>query len=550
MLNIVSLALVLGLAALGGILARLLRQPLLLGYIAAGVVIAALGWLTGQQSAWEWMGQLGVTLLLFLVGLELPIAQLKAMGRVALLGGLGQVLFTTLLGYPLLLALGFSPLASWYLSLALSFSSTAITLHILTEKKDLQSLYGKITIGILLIQDFVAIGLLMILSGSTSTTLMPWLLVVILIKGGVLTTLAIWLSGRVLPKLLAQLGASGEILLIVALTWCLGIAAVVASPLIGFSVQIGGFLAGLALSGAAEHLQIGARIRPLRDFFLTLFFVYLGTSIHWGDIGGLWGRVLVLAVFVLVAKPLITWLMLLVLGFRHRPAFLVSVSSAQISEFSLILVAAVAQAGWVGNTELAVMAMVGAITMIGSNYLVLSAARIFARLRPYLTHGPPKSLPELTDRILTRHLILVGCNRTGRTIYPVLQRLGGEVIVVDFNPQTVQELNRNGRQAVYGDVADYDLYEQLNMQQAQLVVSTVTDLNDNLQFLNYLRSKSVRPLTIVTAADATDAKLLYQAKADYVVVPAEVGGELIAHLLTKLGLSRQKFKDLRPRLGR
>ncbi len=548
--DFVSLALVLGLAATGGIIARLLKQPLLLGYIAAGVVIASLGWLTGQQPAWEWMGQLGVTLLLFLVGLELPVAQLKALGKVALLGGLGQVIFTTLLAYPLLLLLGFSPLASWYLSLALSFSSTAITIHILTEKKDLHSLYGKITVGILLIQDFVAIGLLMILSGSTSgTTLMPWSLVVILLKGGILTVLAIWLSGRVLPKLLAHLGASGEILLVVALTWCLGIAALVASPLIGFSVQIGGFLAGLALSGAAEHLQIGARIRPLRDFFLTLFFVYLGTHIHWGDIGGLWGRVLILSLFVLVAKPVITWVILSLLGYQRRPAFLVGINCAQISEFSLILIAAVAQARWVGNSELATIAMVGAVTMIGSNYLVLSANRIYSYLRPYLSRGKSDPQQEL-DHTLSGHIVLVGCNRTGRAIYPTLKGLGGEVVVVDFNPQTVQELNETGQMAVYGDLADYDLYEQLNLQHAQLVVSTVTDLSDNLQFLSYLIKSATRPLTIVTAADASDAQLLYRAKADYAVVPAEVGGELIAHLLAKHGLNRSKFKSLRSRLGR
>lgn len=544
-----TLALILGFAAIGGVAAKACKQPLLVGYILAGVIIGFLGWAPGQREILTWMGQLGVTLLLFLVGLELPVSQLKAMGRVALVSGLGQIIFTTTVGYFLLVFLGFSHATALYLGLALAFSSTVIVVKILTEKRDLQSLYGKITVGLLLIQDFVAIGLLIVLTGLGSGQGMAWQgLLWVMVKGLGLTALALWLSGQVLPKVLSWMGSSSEMLFVIAISWCLGIASLVALPQVGFNLEIGGFLAGLALSGAVQHLQIGARIRPLRDFFLTLFFVSLGANIYIGNLGSIWWLALLVSAFVLIGKPLIEMVLLSTMGYKIRTAFLASITGAQISEFSLIVAASAATLGIIGQKELALIALVGAITMVVSSYLVAAGDKLYRFLHKYLQVFEKLSLVKISrdeEKVeWTNHTVLVGYNRTGTTIYPALKALNYPVVVVDFNPQTLEKLKREEIPAVYGDLADYDLYEQLNLDEAKLVVSTVTDITDNLQFLHYLKGRKYKGLTIVTAADSADATKLYQKGADYVLIPHRVGGELVAHLLKVHGLDRKYFQKL------
>lgn len=545
-----QLAVVLGLGAGLGLVAKLLRQPVLLGYIAAGAVIAALGWPVGlgEGGLVPLLGQLGVTLLLFLVGLELPIEQLRHMGKVALATGLGQIVFTAAVGYPILLALGFNPVAGLYLAVALAFSSTIIIVKLLSEKKDLQSLYGKVVVGFLLVQDFVAIGMLIILSGLGSGGTIDWFnLILVVVKGAALVSLALFLSGKILPRIFDWLGESTEMLFVAAIAWCVAVATIVASPVIGFGLEIGGFLAGLALSGAAQHLQIGARIRPLRDFFLTLFFVSLGASVQVGDVTALWLPALVLSVFVLVGNPLIVMVIMGLLGFKKRVSFLASVTVAQISEFSLIVVAAAARVGHVGRLELAITALVGAITMVASTYMILHASFLYRLLAGFLgvfeRKKPGQSELEVSPPPAD-HIVLFGHNRIGGRLYPALKRLGLPVVVVDFDPHTVDKLSQQHDGVIYGDLADFDLYEQLGLQKAKLVVSTVSNVEDNRQLLHFLRESKRRPIAVVTASDQRESDQLYSAGADYVLIPHAVGGEYLAHIFRQHGIDKTAMRRL------
>lgn len=540
-----QLAVVLGLAAAGGVMARIFRQPVLLGYIAAGVLISIVGF-GDVKHLIELMGQLGVTLLLFLLGLEMSFGELKRMGRVALATGLGQIIFTSLVGYAIGLGLGFSPVGSLYLSVALAFSSTIIIVKLLSEKRDLQSLYGKIAVGFLLVQDFVAIGILIVLSGFSLGQIgwgqMGW----VLVKGVVMVGVTIWLSGKVLPKILDWLGTSTEMLFVAVVAWCLAVAAVVASPLVGFSIEIGGFLAGLALSNAVEHLQIISRVRPLRDFFLTLFFVALGANISVGDLSGIIVPAIVMSLFVLVGNPLIVMVIMGLMGYKKRTSFMASVTVGQISEFSLIVMALAFKIGHVGSDLLTLTAIVGAVTMTVSTYMILYADWLYRRLEKWLgvferkvTVEKGAGVKSLGDRI-----ILFGYNRVGSVLRPALEKLGKKLVVVDFNPAVVEKLaSEKEVNVVYGDMGDYELYEELEVGQASLVVSTVVDVGDNLQLLEAVGKRG--PMVIVTAADINDAKELYAAGADYVLVPSAVGGEYLAHMLKGHGADRQYWRNLR-----
>ena len=534
-----------GVAGIGGVAAKLLRQPVILGYIVAGMVLAAVGKNLDVVSA---MGQVGVTLLLFLIGLELPLADLKKTGRTSVITGLGQVIITSTAGYFLARVLGFGAAPAVYLGVALTFGSTVMAVKLLSEKRDLQSLYGKIATGYLLVQDFVAIGILTVLSGLAGGGEVNWLnLGTVVVKGAIMVGVAIWLSDRMLPKILDWLGRSTEVLFVVSVGWCLVVAAAVSSKWVGFGPEIGGFLAGLALANAAQNLQIVSRVRPLRDFFLTLFFVGLGANIGWAGLGGIWLPAIILSAFVLIGNPLIVMIILGQQGYSRRIAFLASTAVAQVSEFSLIVVAMAVQVGHIDKSILGLVGLVAMITMTGSTYLILHAEKIYKSIGKWLVIFEFKKIKmQITSKKdLNNHIILFGHNRTGRVVRPALEKLEREVVVVDFDPRIVEETG-----GVYGDIADYELYEELNLDRAEMIVSTVTDVEDNLQLLSALKKK--RPITIILAADSADAARLYKAGADLVLVPHTIGGEYLSHLISTHGLDKQylqeKGRELKERL--
>lgn len=537
-----SLAVVVGMAAVGGILAKILRQPAILGYLVAGIILAAWGRNLEFVSA---MGQLGVTLLLFLVGLELPLAHLKKIGRVAVITGLGQMIISGILGFVLARILGLPIIASLFLGVVLTFSSTVLIVRLLSEKKDLQSLYGKIVTGYLLVQDFVAIGVLVALSGVGGGGLNWQGVGLILIKGVFLIGGAVWLSEKVLPSMLVWLGRSSEILFITSLGWCLVIAAIVSSKFVGFGPEIGGFLAGLALANAAQNLQIVARVRPLRDFFLTLFFVGLGATFSFNHLSQLWFSTLVLSVFVLIINPLIVLIILGWQGYSKRVSFLAGSAVGQISEFSLIVMTIANRVGYVSQDVLALTGLVGIITMVLSTYLISNSEKVYKKIGKWLVifERKQKKLSTEIENKLSGHVVLFGHNRAGKIIRPVLEALGEKVLVVDFNPQIVEEIG-----AIYGDIADYELYDELNLEQAKMVISTVPDIEDNLQLLRAVK----QPITIILAVDTADALKLYADGADYVLVPHTVGADYLSHLLSTHGLDRkfihQQGKDQKERL--
>lgn len=528
-----SLAVVLVLAAGGGILARLVKLPVVLGYILAGVIIGE--WNSEARIVVAGLGQVGVTFLLFLVGLELPIWELKKMGRVAVVTGLGQVGVTSVLGFFLARFLGFGVGEAVILGVALTFSSTIIVVKILSEKGDLRSLHGKIAVGSLLVQDFVAMGILVAMAGVsrgggwqiTSTIAMG-------LKAAVIVGLVIWLSVTVLPRLWKWLATSPEILFGVSVAWCMGVAAVVASKWVGFSAEIGGLLAGLALSSVAAHLQITARVKPVRDFFLTLFFVALGADLTWAGVSGLGWPVVVLSGYVLIGNPVIMMTILGWMGYGRRTAFLAGITMGQISELSLVVAAIATRTGLVSTAVLPVVTVVGVVTMVFSSYCVEFGEklyRIFGRRWVFWVKKGRELTPNGVDEEPKSEVILFGHNRVGSVLLPVLKKLG-EVVVVDFDPTVVEKLAGEGERVVYGDMADVEIYDRLGMAGANLVVSTVDDRLDNLQLLSEARNKGRRGLVVVvTAADRYDARLMYEAGADYVLIPHGVGGDFLAGMI-------------------
>lgn len=541
-----QIAILLVVAGVFGLVAKLLKQPLLIGYLFAGIALSLLGFIHDFDS-FAGLSQIGVTLLLFLVGLEMNVNDLKDIGKPALLTGLGQIIFTSIFGFLIATLLGFAALPAIYIAVALTFSSTIIMVKLLGQKNDLNSLYGKISVGFLLVQDFVAVIILMFLSGLGSGGMSTSDILLLVGKGGLLL-FTVWLFSKIiLPFIFDKLlASSSELLFIGSVAWALGFASLVSGPF-GFTLEIGGFLAGIALSGLSEEIQIASKMRPLRDFFLTIFFILLGTELAFGNITGVLGPAIVFSLFVLIGNPLIVLAIMGAMGYKRRTSFLAGLTVAQISEFSLILAAMGVALGHLGQKELSLIVLVGVVTMTLSTYMILGADRLYSFLKKPLGVFERK---KTTEKHLQKakefddHIVLVGGGRVGKSLVPYLTRLG-EVLVIDFDPKVLGKLsNTSGVTVLFGDINDPDIVEHIHLPKAKLIISTINDTADNLVLLRMLKDTKHTPPVILSSFARDDAIKFYETGATYVVVSGIVAGEHIKHVLKTYGVRSKAVHEM------
>ncbi|MDP3986385.1 MAG: cation:proton antiporter [Candidatus Veblenbacteria bacterium] len=534
-----DISLIVVVATAFGLVARLLKQPLILGYVVAGVVLgpSVLGLIT-QPEVISALSTFGIAFLLFLVGAELDLGKLKVMGKPSLLLGIGQVVFTAVIGFALARFFGLNSVPAAYVAIALTFSSTIIVVKLLSEHQALESLYGRLAIGMLLVQDFIAIFVLVLLSGfSGGQPPGTAELTFILLKGAGLIMLAL-LAGRwLLPPLFMRLARSSELLLLSSIAWCFAFSLIAA--LGGFSIEIGAFLAGLALARLPYHLEIVGRVRSLRDFFITIFFVMLGSQLAITALASLAPAFITLSLFVLVGNPLIVMLIMKHMGYTKRTGFLVGLTVAQISEFSLILMHLGKNLGHVGSAEVSLVTLVGVTTITLSSYLITYGETIYRKLAPYLTWFERKQVTERATQTseLSNHVVIFGCDRLGERLMHAVRTLSWPLLVIDFDPETVARLNAQGINCLYGDINDLDILERGQLTRARLVISTVPDLKDNQLLLQDLAQRGAQVPVYVTADTWQDTQALYTAGATYVIFPHYLSGERMSDLLKELTLN-------------
>jgi Kef-type K+ transport system membrane component KefB len=538
-------------AGIFGVIARTLKQPLLIGYLFAGLALGIAG-LVSDIALLESLGSVGVALLLFLLGLEMKLSELPAIGKTALLTGCGQIIFTSSIGFLISLLLGFGFLPSIYIAIAITFSSTIIMVKLLSEKKDLGSLYGRIAIGFLLVQDFVAVIILMFLSGLggdfslTKGNLITYLIVA---ARALFLFIFVWgLSKKLLPRLFDKVARqSHELLFIVSIAWALGMSAFVADGL-GFSLEIGGFLAGIALSNLPEHLQIASKTKSLRDFFLTIFFLLLGTRLVMsGGILAILPSAIILSLFVLVGNPVIVMAIMGLLGYKKRTSFLAGLTVAQISEFSLILMSMGLVLGHVQDSHVAMIVLVGVITMTISTYVILGSDKVYKKIKGKLGIFERKRIKEAVfqkERKMNDHIVLVGCDRTGKVLCSFFLRRNISFVVVDFNPKVFKKLSADKIPVVFGDINEPEVFDAANVIRSRMVISTTSNLIDNLTMLEHMKSFHKKPITIFSASTKHDAISLYEKGVTYLIVPEMTAGEHIKHLLESYGYGNKRFVKL------
>jgi len=520
-------ALLLIISALAGALAVRLRQPVLMAYIVVGIVVspAVLGLVQAHDEI-DLLAQFGVTVLLFVVGLKLDLQHVRHIGLVALATGLGQLAFTIVFGFILILLLDKGVMEALYVAVALTFSSTIIIVKLLSDKRELDSLHGRIAVGFLIVQDLAVVLAMVAMSalrGAEGDTV--WTSVVLSLFGRILVAGALLyvLMRHVLPRLTRAMAHSQELLLIFAVAWGTGLAAL--GEWAGFSKEAGAFLAGFSLASTSYRDAINARLTGIRDFLLLFFFIDLGARLDFTMLGGELWPAIVLSIFVLIGNPLIVIAIMGYMGYRKRTSFLAGLTVAQISEFSIVFVAMGISLGHVGVEALGLTTLVGLVTIALSTYMILYSHQLYERLAPWLgifeRRRPHRELiverrnqaPEAIE------VIVFGLGRYGGRLALGLKEAGIRVLGVDFDPETARALRRQGVPVMFGDGTDPNFLDGLPLEAASWIVCTLPDIEASRSLLAALRDRHYRGEAAFVAREEADGMALKQAGAPTVLYP-------------------------------
>jgi Kef-type K+ transport system membrane component KefB/Trk K+ transport system NAD-binding subunit len=542
----VQLGVVVGLAVLISFLMKALRQPLIIGYIITGIIAGpSILRIVGPGSSLEIFASLGVALLLFIVGLGLNPEMVRDVGKVSVITGIAQVAFTALFGFIIAVLLDFSIASALYIAVAFTFSSTIIILRLLYEKEDEESLYGRIAIGFLLVQDLIAMVIFIFLSsveGPVSDSVIVtigWVLLKVMILGFLLYL--VWRF--VIPLVDSFVADNRQVLFIFAIALCFILASVF--DLFGFSLELGALVAGILLSSSPYHRELASRIQPLRDFFLVIFFIFLGTHMAIGSILAHWVAIIVFSLFILIGNPLIVLLIMTRLGHTRKTAFYSGLTVAQISEFSLIMIGIGISVGHIPGSILALGTSVGLITIALSSYMITYNEQIYKFLEPFLKMLTPYATDHETIKEISAdsfELILFGGHRSGGGIIETLQRRKNSFLVIDHDPRLVKRLRQQSIPVLFGDASDATFLDELNFTDTKMVISTIPDINVNSFLLQYFHSIDKKIQVICLANHRHHAQRLYKEGAAYVVMPFYIGRRFMVDLFKKNLFSETKYK--------
>ncbi len=541
-------------AALFAFLARRIGMPSIVAYLMAGLTLGPLTGIVTMSPSLGLISEIGIALLLFLVGLELSFAKIRDVGRVAVLAGIGQVVFTAIGGLGLCWWLGFGWMESIFLAVGLTFSSTVVVVKLLDEKGELDSLYGRIAVGIFLVQDLVAIVILTFLGGlgaaGEGSVQMNFAAV---LKGlglafggmGMLLAATLLAARYVLPRPFAWAARRPETLLVWSLSWCFAL--VMGAHLLHLSLEIGAFLAGIGLAQLPYHDDLHRRVHPLMNFCIAVFFVSLGVKMELSAAAAEWTTVMVLSLFVLLGNPAIFLWIISRMGYGLRTAFFTSVTVAQISEFSFIVVALGTSSGLVGDRVLSITALVGLVTITVSAYMIrfnrplLRWTRARGLLRPFVPASVYRAVDDETEGQsspkLENHVIVVGMNSLGRRLARKLTESGQRVVAVDTDPGKLQGLPCLTE---IGNVNYRSMLNQLCLPQARMLVSAlrIDTTNDLLAY----RCLEAGVPCAVHVHDRREMDTLLEIGTDYLMLPKVDGVKLQSALLKDLGLLRRSPK--------
>jgi Kef-type K+ transport system membrane component KefB/Trk K+ transport system NAD-binding subunit len=488
-----------------------------------------------------------VVLLLFVLGLSLNFGYLRKIGKIALSTGIGQLVFTATVGMLILMLFDFSFVAAIYLAVAMTFSSTIVIIKLLTDKGDTEAFYGQHAIGLMLVQDVVAIVLLLLIPMFSGQTMVWNMLLMWVLKAFVLFAVIYALARFVLKTLLDRIAKSTEFLFIFTIAWCFGVAGLAHWG--GFSVEIGALMAGISLGATPYHFEISSRIKPLRDFFIMVFFIILGAQMNLGDLKAVIVPGIVMTLFVLVGNPIILYLLYRLNHVTRRNSFLISICAAQVSEFGFILLFVGQSLDHVLPRQIAVYTFVALVTIFISSYLITYNKQLFRLLTPIfnLFGADRQRLKGENDKItdIVYDVWVLGYHRVGWKLCETLKAKNVPFAVVDFNPEASQRLHEHDIPLFFGDIGDVEFLQELPLEKAKMVIMTIPDPHDQIVAIRHIKHVNPQVMVVGLLNHSRYLKDLYSAGADFVLMPHLLTGVWMSDVISHLAWNKKIFAHLR-----
>lgn len=543
-----ELSLVIVITLVVSIIMRLIRQPLILGYIIAGLIVGpSILHVVHSAELFDSFSEIGIALLLFIIGLGIKVDEFKRLGKVVFLASLANLLFITLLGFSTASVLGFGKKEALIVGLSLFFSSTIIIVKLLTDKREQNRLHGQIAIGIILIEDLVAtLALLFIVAAKDGQGLDLGQLSVLAAKAVILLLFLYICSRKILPRVARYIASNQELLFLAAIAWGFGIASLFYKA--GFSIEIGALFAGVALASSPYVQEISARLRPLRDFFIVLFFITLGKQLDVSNLSDAIMPAVVFSVIVILFKPMVVIVTSGLLGYAKRVSFKAGINLSQISEFSVILVMLAISEKIIDPKLGSIMTLVAIITIATSTYLMLYDDQIykyFDKIR-FKVFEKEANFHEKKTSQSYQHIVF-GYHHGGHEFIKTFKEMRKKFLVVDYDPDVIEILEKQRINFLYGDASDLELLQEAGVDKTKMVISTIKDHNINVFLTKYVTEVNPDAILICNASNVTHATDLYELGAAYVMIPHHIGTERTSSLIRKLGDNREEYEKRRQR---
>ena len=538
---IFEIGIIIILATALGFLVKIFKQPLIPAYIITGILIGPIVFgIVKNQELIASLSEIGVAFLIFTAGLEIKLSKLKEVGKTILIAGIVQIIALFFIGFFVSVFMGISKYASVYAGFVVAFSSTMIVVKLLYDKREINSLHGRIIIGILLLQDIIAIVALAILSSDLSLVN-----ILIMLAKAFLFAVAAFFMIKLMNPVFKLSAKNHEMLLLVSISFLFLF--ILGSFFAGLSLIIGAFFAGVVLANSDYKTEIQGKISSLREFFSVMFFVALGMQLRLISKQFLL-LFFILFILVMVIKPIITMFSVRVLGYKKRTSFLTGNALAQTSEFSLIIVTLGFGLGYVSDGLFSTLVLLTIATMSLTTYMIGYEKKISKFIDWPLNilnkiHTKKEELEYFGYD--GKEVIIFGCHRMGSLFLKEFENDKKEVFVVDYNPEIIQSLIKKKIPCIYGDYATEEIFEKLDIRKAEFVISTIPDFEENLLLIKKIRRRGSKAVIFVVGDRISEAMDLYKAGADYVIMPQVLGGQKAFEVMKKIKSNKSEIKEMK-----
>ena len=539
-----ELSLVFIVVALVAGLMRYLKQPLVLGYILTGILVGPIALnLIHAKDAFEGFAEIGITLLLFIIGLGMNIGVIKGLGKVSVVAASAILTLVGGTGVLVSMALGLDLITALVIGVALFFSSTIIILKALSDKKEVNRLHGQIAIGVIIVDDIVATLAIVLVTALSQGSLSGVDIALMALKALGLGFFLVIAGVKIVPYFSKQLAKSQEFLFLFAIAWGFGVATLFGAA--GFSHELGALFAGVSLAGLPYAMEMSSRLKPLRDFFVILFFVSLGESFVFDDFGRVLVPAVVLSIIVLIGKPLFVMASLGLLRYTKITSFKAGVHLSQISEFSIVLVVLASTQGLIDPIATSIITMVALITIGVSSYFMKYDDKLYHKLEKYLHIFERKTTHEKVKKHTLYTSILFGYHHGGHEFLKLFRETKQNYLVIDHDPEIIEHLESQGVRHAYGDATDEEFLEEINAGHVEFAASTILDTSINRLILSYLHRYNPDVVFVCHAQSYEEALELYKHGASYVILPRYLGSEYITSHIKRHGMDKEAFAKFR-----